>query len=89
MTELRQENLAKDALNSQKNAEMVRKLESIEVKDGKLIIKPRPRDQRNPGEEPGQRRLEASRKFLKDSAPANSQSGSERSDSAETSPLKS
>ena len=38
---LRQENLAKDAYKNPKNAEMIRKLESLEVKDGKIILKVR------------------------------------------------
>lgn len=48
MTNLRQENLAKDALKDRKNAEMLRKLESVELEDGKLIIKARPKDKRTP-----------------------------------------
>ena len=36
-----QENLAKDAYKDPKNAEMIRKLESLEVKDGKIILKVR------------------------------------------------
>ncbi len=42
MSQLRNENLAKDAYRDPKNAESLRKIESIEVKDGKLTIKPRP-----------------------------------------------
>jgi len=38
---LRQENLAKDAYKDPKNAEMIRKLESLEIKDGKIILKVR------------------------------------------------
>jgi hypothetical protein len=41
LTQLRQENLAKDAYKNPKNAEMIRKLESLEVKDGKIILKVR------------------------------------------------
>jgi hypothetical protein len=41
MTKLREQNLAKDAYNNPKNAEMLRKVESMEIKDGKIIIKVR------------------------------------------------
>jgi hypothetical protein len=41
MKGIRQQNLAKDAYKDEKNAEMVRKLESLEIKDGKIIIKVR------------------------------------------------
>lgn len=41
MTQLRRENLAKDAYNDPKNAEAIRKLDSIEVQDSKAIIKAR------------------------------------------------
>lgn len=41
MSPLRQENLAKDAYKDAKNAEIIRKLERIEVKDGRVIITPR------------------------------------------------
>jgi hypothetical protein len=41
MTNLRQENLAKDAYKNPKHAETLRKLESLEIKDGKIIIKVR------------------------------------------------
>jgi hypothetical protein len=41
LANLRQQNLAKDAYKDPKNAEQIRKLESIEIKDGKLIIKAR------------------------------------------------
>jgi hypothetical protein len=41
LTQLRGQNLAKDITNDRKNAEAIRKLESIEVKDGRLIIKAR------------------------------------------------
>jgi hypothetical protein len=50
MTQLRQQNLAKDAYNSPRNAEMLRKLESIEIKDGKLTIKVRPKSETAPAE---------------------------------------
>ncbi len=38
---MRQQNLAKDVYKNPKNAEMIRKLESLEVKDGKIILKVR------------------------------------------------
>jgi hypothetical protein len=41
MTKIRQQNLAKDAYNNPKNAEMLRKVESMEIKDGKIIIRVR------------------------------------------------
>jgi len=41
MTKLREQNLAKDAYNNPKNAEMLRKVESMEIKDGKVIIRVR------------------------------------------------
>jgi hypothetical protein len=41
MTNLRQENLAKDAYKNPKHAEILRKLESLEINDGKIIIKVR------------------------------------------------
>ena len=43
MANLRQQNLAKDATKDPDNAEMIRRFESIEIKDGKLIITPRPK----------------------------------------------
>jgi hypothetical protein len=44
MANLRQQNLAKDATKDPDNAEMIRRFESIEIKDGKIIIKPRPKE---------------------------------------------
>jgi hypothetical protein len=41
MTNIRQENLAKDAYKNPKQAEVLRKLESLEIKDGKITIKVR------------------------------------------------
>ncbi|MGO9469747.1 MAG: hypothetical protein ACLQIB_46905 [Isosphaeraceae bacterium] len=46
MTKIRQKNLAEDAYNNPKNAAMLRKVESMEIKDGKVIIRVRAR----PGE---------------------------------------
>src|SRR5262249_46295257 len=44
LANLRQQNWAQDAYKNPKNAEFLRKLESIEIKDGKIIIKPRAKD---------------------------------------------
>ena len=41
MTTLRQQNLAKDAYKDPKAAELFRKLESLEIDDGKIILKVR------------------------------------------------
>jgi len=41
MDGIRKENLAKDAYKDEKSAEMMRKLESLEIKDGKIILKVR------------------------------------------------
>src|SRR5262249_32356890 len=41
MEGIRKENLAKDAYKDEKSAEMMRKLESLEIKDGKIILKVR------------------------------------------------
>jgi hypothetical protein len=43
MSNFRQQNLAKDIYKDPDNAEMIRRFESIEIKDGKIIIKPRPK----------------------------------------------
>ncbi|MSU59787.1 MAG: hypothetical protein EXS35_16735 [Pedosphaera sp.] len=42
MGALRQENLAKDVANEPKNAEAIRKFESIQVQDSRVIVKARP-----------------------------------------------
>jgi hypothetical protein len=41
MTELRKQNLAKDAYKEEKASNMIRKIESLQVKDGKIILKVR------------------------------------------------
>ena len=41
LAELRKQNLAKDAYENPENAEMIRRFESLEIKDGKIILKPR------------------------------------------------
>ena len=41
MKSFRQQNLAKDAYKDEKTAEMIRKVESLEIKDGKIILKVR------------------------------------------------
>jgi hypothetical protein len=43
MDSLRNQNLARDAYKDEKNAEEIRKFESITIKDGKLVIKARAR----------------------------------------------
>jgi len=47
MAALRNENLAKDVANKPENAELLRKLESIEIKDGHITITPKPREKRD------------------------------------------
>jgi hypothetical protein len=44
MKGIRRENLAKDVYKDPKNAETIRKLESLEVKDGKIILKVRAKE---------------------------------------------
>jgi hypothetical protein len=41
MEGLRKQNLAKDAYDNPKNAEMIRRFESLEIRDGTIILKPR------------------------------------------------
>ncbi len=41
MKGIREQNLAKDAYKNEKHAKMIRKLESLEVKDGKIILRVR------------------------------------------------
>jgi hypothetical protein len=54
MEGLRKENLAKDAYRDPKNAEFLRKLERIEIKDGQVIIEPRtPRGESKAGDAGG------------------------------------
>jgi hypothetical protein len=48
MKGIREQNLAKDAYKDPKDAEMIRKLESLEVKDGKIIIKVRAKTEGEP-----------------------------------------
>jgi hypothetical protein len=43
MKGIRQQNLAKDAYKDEKTAAMIRKIESLEIKDGKIILKVRAR----------------------------------------------
>jgi hypothetical protein len=51
MTELRKQNIAKDFTNNPDNARKIEKLESIEVKDGKLIVKSKPKTKEEPAKE--------------------------------------
>jgi len=41
MAEMHKQNLAKDAYDNPKNAEMIRRFESLEIRDGTIILKPR------------------------------------------------
>ncbi len=41
MAEMRKQNWAKDAYDNPKNAEMIRRFESMDIKDGTIILKPR------------------------------------------------
>ena len=41
LEELRAQNLAKDAYKNPRNAEMIRRFESIQIQDGKIILRPR------------------------------------------------
>jgi hypothetical protein len=49
MQGIRKENLAKDAYKDEKNASLMRKLESLEIKDGKIILKVRAKPTEKPG----------------------------------------
>jgi hypothetical protein len=49
MKSLREQNLAKDAYNNPKNAETLRNIESLEVKDGKVILKVRAKSEASSG----------------------------------------
>ena len=51
MERMRQQNLAKDAYKDEENAEMIRKFESLEIKDGKIILKLRAKSGEQSGEE--------------------------------------
>lgn len=50
MQSLRNQNLARDAYSNPKNAEMIGRFESLQIKDGKIILKPRTRP--GPGQPP-------------------------------------
>jgi hypothetical protein len=41
LAQLRQQNIANDAYKNPKNAELISRFESLEIKDGKIILKPR------------------------------------------------
>jgi hypothetical protein len=41
ISELRKQNLAKDAYDNPRNAELIRRFESLEIKDNRIILKPR------------------------------------------------
>ncbi len=48
LTEIRKQNLAKDTYKDEKTSEMIRKLESLEIKDGKIILKVRAKKSDSP-----------------------------------------
>ena len=50
LEEMREQNLAKDAYKDPKSAEMLRRFESLEIKDGKIILKPRLRGNKDPAD---------------------------------------
>jgi hypothetical protein len=52
MAGIRGKNLAEDAAKNPDNAALIRKLESIQVKDGKIIITPKSKDERAPRSAP-------------------------------------
>ncbi|MFO0890522.1 MAG: hypothetical protein U0790_15440 [Isosphaeraceae bacterium] len=56
LQELRDQNLAKDAYNNPRHAGLIRRFESLEIKDGRIILKPR---QGGPPGEGGDHREEA------------------------------
>jgi hypothetical protein len=52
MKGIRQQNLAKDAYKDEKTSEMIRKLESLEIKDGKITLKVRTKPKASPDDSP-------------------------------------
>jgi hypothetical protein len=57
MQGIRQENLAKDAYKDEKSASLMRKLESLEIKDGKIILKVRAKAPEKTGSASGKAEL--------------------------------
>jgi hypothetical protein len=57
MQGIRQENLAKDAYKDEKNAALIRKLDSLEIKDGKIILKVRAKSPEKSGSASGKAEL--------------------------------
>jgi hypothetical protein len=57
MTQMRDQNLAKDVYKNPKQAETIRKLESLEVKDGKIILRVRAKPPEKPGSGSGKAEL--------------------------------
>jgi hypothetical protein len=51
LSELRKQNLAKDAYDNPDNAQLIRRFESLEIKDGKILLKPRIRAKSSAGAE--------------------------------------
>jgi hypothetical protein len=64
---LRNKNLAEDATKDPKHAELLAKLENIEIKDGKIIITARPKEERAP------KRVESAKEKEKEEAPPGDQ----------------
>jgi hypothetical protein len=57
MKGIRQQNLAKDAYKDEKTSEMIRKVESLEIKDGKIVLKVRAKADAQPGSPPAKKEL--------------------------------
>jgi len=57
MQGIRQENLAKDAYKDEKSASLMRKLESLEIKDGKIVVKVRAKPSEKSGTATGKSEL--------------------------------
>jgi hypothetical protein len=68
MNGLRAQNIVQDMYKNPKTAEEIRKLESIEIKDGKLIIKVRDREKSKEGTAPADS-PKSETKESKDSSP--------------------
>jgi hypothetical protein len=78
MTDLRRQNLAENYLKDPKNAARLRKLESLEVKDGKIILKVRAKAAGSP----------TTKKEVPDDVPAPASSAATKAEPAKTEPPK-
>jgi hypothetical protein len=58
LAKLREQNLAKDANTDPDTARLIRQIERIEVKDGKLIIVPKLRPEPKEGDEPAEKKVD-------------------------------